>query len=276
LPSTPVSILGFNEVPKAGDGVYVVDEKLTKQVVSERKTKEKVTRTKASTKVASDIDAIARLDESAKKQLNVIIKGDVSGSVEAIIQSVKNITSDEVNINVISSGVGVVNDNDVALSEMAGALLIAFHVKTSPTAQNMAKKLKIKIHEYKVIYQIFDFITDQMVRLFSPKFIEVYHGRAEVRAVFKSSAIGLIAGCMVTDGKILRDTTIKLHRGEEVIGQYKLASLKIVKDDVKEVAKGFECGIKLEGAVVTCVGDVLECVGKEQQPIIWGGKKYEF
>jgi len=275
-PSMPVSVLGFSEVPKAGDAAYVVDAQLTKQVVSERKTKEQVTKQRASTKVAADIDAIARLDESAKKQLNVIIKGDVSGSVEAIIQSVKNIISDEVTINVISSGVGVVNDNDVALSEMAGALLIAFNVKTSPTAKIMAKKLKIKIHEYNVIYQIFDFITDQMVRLFSPKFNEVYHGRAEVRAVFKSSAIGLIAGCMVTDGKILRDTTVKLHRGEEVLGQYKIASLKIVKDDVKEVAKGFECGIKLEGTVEVKIGDQLECVGKEQQPIIYGGKKYEF
>jgi len=275
-PSTPVSVLGFSEVPKAGDACYVVDEKLTKQVVLERKTKERVKQTRAGTKVAADIDAIARLDESAKKQLNVIIKGDVSGSVEAIIQSVKNITSDEVNINVISSGVGVVNDNDVALAEMAGARLIAFHVKTSPTAAAMAKKQKVQIHQFNVIYQIFDFITEQMVRIFSPKFVEIYHGRAEIRAVFKSSALGLIAGCMVTDGKIIRNTKIKLHRGGELLGEYKMESLKIKKDDMKEVAQGFECGIKLEGNVEVRIGDVLECVGQEQQPIIYGGKKYEF
>jgi translation initiation factor IF-2 len=255
----------------------VVDEKLTKEVVLERKDKEKATRTKAGTKVAADIDAIKRLDECAKKQLNVIVKGDVSGSVEAIIQSIHEIISDEVTINVISSGVGVVNDNDVALSEVANALLIAFHVKTSPTAAVVARKNKIKIHEFKVIYQIFDFVTEQMVRLFTPKFIEVHHGKAEVRAVFKSSALGLIAGSMVTDGKIVRGSSMRLIRAEKTLGEFKLASLKIKKDDVKEVLSGFECGIKLaDDAPETMVGDVLECIGQEKQPITYKGKKYEF
>ena len=275
-PSTPVSVLGFSEVPKAGDVCYVVDEKLTKQVVDERKNKEKVKQTKQGEKVATDIDAIAQLDRAAKKQLNVIIKGDVAGSVEAIIQSVRNITSDEVNVNVISSGVGVVNDNDVALAEMAGALLVAFHVKTSPTAQQTAKKQKVTIHQFRVIYEIFDFITEKMVRMFVPKMTEVYHGRAEVREIFRSSAIGLIAGCRVTDGKIVRNTRIRLHRGDTVVGEYKLESLKIFKDDAKEVAAGFECGIKLEGNVEVMVKDQLECIGQEQQPIMYGGRKYEF
>jgi translation initiation factor IF-2 len=274
-PSTPVMVLGFQEVPKAGDAVYVVDEKLTKQVVSERKNKEKVTRTETKTPAAG-IDAFAKMQEADKKQLNVIIKGDVSGSVEAIIQSVNNITSDEVSVNVISSGVGAVNDNDVALAEMADAILIAFHTKVSPTAKTKAEKAKVKIHEYKVIYEIFDYITEQMVRLFSPKFVEKYLGKAEARAIFKSSAIGLIAGCMVLDGKVMRGGKVKLTRGGEVIGEYNIESLKIKTNDVKEVAGGFECGIKLENCQDVRVGDILECVGTEQLPIIFNGKKYEF
>ena len=275
-PGMPVAVLGFSDVPKAGDECYVVDEKLTKPVVPERKGKERVIKTRAGSKDLSDIDVVARLDQSAKKQLNVIIKGDVSGSVEAIIQSINNITSEEVNINVISSGVGVVNDNDVALADVADALLISFNVKASQTATTFARKQKVKIHTFNVIYQIFDFVTEQMVRMFSPKFNEIYHGRAEVLAVFKSSAIGLIAGCMVRDGKILRDTKMKLVRGKETVGEYKLDSLKIKKDDVKEVASGFECGIKLDTKEEIKVGDIIECYGKEQQPIIFEGRKYEF
>jgi translation initiation factor IF-2 len=274
-PSTPVQILGFNEVPKAGDMCYVADEKLTKQVVLERKDKEKLKLTKSGAKAPMDIDAIASLDMKAKKQLNVIIKADVSGSVEAITQSIKAITSDEVTVNVISSGVGIVNDNDVALSQVANALLIAFDVKTSPTAEKLAKKEKTEIHTFNVIYQIFDFVTEKMVRMFTPKFNEIYYGFCEVRAIFKSSAIGLIAGCMVKDGKIVRGAKARLKRKDKLVGEYTIDSLKIVKDDAKEVQKGFECGVKMEGATVE-VGDVIECIGKEQQPIIYGGKKYEF
>ncbi|MDR0462043.1 MAG: translation initiation factor IF-2 [Christensenellaceae bacterium] len=274
-PSTPVQVLGFSDVPKAGDACYVVDEKLTKQVVLERKDKEKLKLTKSGVKAATDIDAIASLDTKAKKQLNIIIKGDVSGSVEAIVQSVHGITSDEVNVNVISHGVGAVNDNDVTLAGVANALLIAFGVKTSPTATTLAKKQKTQIHTFNVIYQIFDFITEKMVRMFTPKFNEVYRGSAEVRALFKSSAIGVIAGCMVKDGKIVRGERAKLLRKDKPVGEYTIDSLKIVKDDAKEVAKGFECGIKIEGAEIM-VGDIIQCFGSEQQPIIYGGKKYEF
>ena len=274
-PSTPVQVLGFGEVPKAGDAVYVVDEKLTKQVVSERKTKEKISKTKSTSEAGAD-NYLDKMLEADKKHLNVIIKGDVSGSVEAIIQTIETITSDEVAVHVINSGVGTVNDNDVALAEMTGALLVAFHVGTSATAKQFAKKQKVKIHDFKIIYEIFDFVTDEMVKMFSPKFTEKYHGRAEVRAVFKSSAIGLIAGCMVIDGKILHKTEVKLIRGKEHIGTHQLASLKIQKNDTKEVAQGFECGIKLEGDIEVKVGDVLECVGKEQLPVMFNGKKYEF
>ena len=274
LPGTPVSVLGFNEVPKAGDAVYVVDAQLTKQVVLERKSKEKTA--KVQTRTAGGIDVLATMTEADKKQLNVILKGDVAGSVEAIIQSIKNITSDEVNVNVISHGVGVVNDNDVNLAEMTGALLVSFNNKTSPSAKTLAEKLKVKIHNYKVIYEIFDYITDRMVRMFSPKFTEKYFGKAEVRAVFKSSQIGLIAGCMVLDGKIMRNAKVKLLRADAEIARYNIESLKIKTTDTKEVAQNFECGIKLDGGATPAVGDILECFGMEPLPIIHNGKRYEF
>ena len=274
-PSTPVQVLGFDSVPKAGENVYVVDEKLTKQVVDERKGLEKVKRTKKTkaTEVDATFDVMAEAD---KTQLNVIVKGDVAGSIEAIVQTLSTIQSDEVTINVIHSGVGAVNDNDVLLAEMSDALLVAFHTKINATASQIAKKAKIKIHEFKVIYQIFDFVTLEMVKKFKPKFKEISIGRAEVLQVFKSSKLGLIAGCRVTDGKIVRDGKIRVTRGKEMLGDFKLESLNILKDNVKEVAKGFECGIKLENSAIPQVGDIYECIGQEQLPIIYNGKQYAF
>jgi len=269
-PSTPVQVLGFHGVPKAGDSAYVVDDKLTKEVVAERKDKEKVRKTtRLSTTDAEN--AFDVMTQREKIPLNVIVKGDVAGSVEAIIQTLATITSDEVVVNVISSGVGAVNDNDVALAEMADALLIAFQTKTIAV-----KKKGVKIHEFRVIYEIFDFVTTEMVKRFKPKFQDVYHGKASVRAVFKSSAIGLIAGCMVTDGKIVAGGKIKLVRGDEVLGEYKMDSLKIKTNNVKEVSQNHECGIKLESGVIPIIGDVLECYGTEQLPIVFNGRKYEF
>jgi len=274
-PATPIQVLGFDSVPRAGERVFVVDEKLTKQVASERKDIEKVKRTKKTTEAdaESSFDVLA---EGEKTNLNIIIKGDVAGSVEAIVQAIRDINSEEVSVHVIHSGVGAINDNDVRLAEMSDALLIAFHTKVNATAAQIAKAAKIKIHEFKVIYQIFDFVTEQMVRLFKPKFIEKFLGRAEVMQIFKSSKLGLITGCRVTDGVIERNTKIRLIRGKETIGDFNLDSLNIHKDQVKEVKKGFECGIKLENSVIPQVGDILECYGTQQLPIIFEGRKYEF
>ncbi|MCL2756164.1 MAG: translation initiation factor IF-2 [Firmicutes bacterium] len=273
-PSTPVQVLGFHEVPNAGDTVYVVDEKLTKQVARERLDKEKIKRAGMLSTTDSE-HAFDVMHEAEKTHLNIIVKGDVAGSVEAIIQTLETITSDEVSVHVISHGVGNVNDNDVSLAEVTGAKLVAFHTKITATAKQLAKRQKIQIHEFKVIYEIFDFVTTEMVKLFKPKFIEKYHGRAEVLQLFKSSAIGIIAGCRVTDGKILRNTKIKLLRGGELIGEYKMDSLKIKTNDAKEVGNGHECGIKLVDATVN-VGDILESYGQEQLPIMFNGRKYEF
>jgi len=275
LPSTPVQVLGFDTVPKAGERVYVVDEKLTKQVVGERVAIEKVKRTKktSTTDAEHSFDVMA---EGEKTHLNLIVKGDVAGSVEAIIQTLGSITSDEVSVHVIHSGVGAINDNDVRLAEMSDARLIAFHTKINATAATIAKKAKVQIHEFKIIYQIFDFVTLEMVKLFKPKFQEKFLGRAEVLQLFRSSKLGTIIGAKVTDGVVQRGTTIRQIRGKETIGDFKLESINIQKDQVKEVKKGFECGMKIESSCLPQVGDILECYGTEQLPIIYNGKKYEF
>ena len=274
-PGTPVQVLGFQSVPKAGDSAYVVGEKLTKQVVEERKDKEKRGKTKQLSTTAAE-DAFDAMHEAEKTHLNIIVKGDVAGSVEAIIQTLRTITSDEVSVHVIGSGVGAVNDNDVALAEMSDARLIAFQTKITPSAATIAKKAKVKIHEFRIIYEIFDFVTREMVKQFKPKFVDKYVGRAEVRAVFKSSQVGLIAGCMVVDGKVVRGLKVKLLRGGEVVGEHKLDTLKIKQNDVKEVAQGHECGIKLEGGPLVQIGDVLEVFAVEQLPVMFNGRKYEF
>ena len=274
-PSTPVQVLGFHEVPMAGDMVYVVDDKLTRQVVDERRSLEKVKMTKKFSTTEAD-SAFDVMHEAEKTHLNVIVKGDVAGSVEAIIQTLNTITSDEVSVHVISHGVGNINDNDVSLAEVTGAKLVAFHTKVTATAKALAKKQKVQIHEFKVIYEIFDFITNEMVKLFKPKFVEKFMGRAEVLQLFKSSAIGLIAGCRVIDGKMVARTRVKLLRKGELLGEFKMDSLKIKTNDVKEVAKGHECGIKLADASPIMVGDTMECFVDEQLPIMFNGRKYEF
>lgn len=274
-PGMPVQITGFGEVPNAGDNIFVVDEKLTKQVVAERKNKEKVTRANKGHNLA-EFDPLAEMKKTDKKQLNIILKADVSGSLEAITQSINNITSDEVNINIIGRGVGSVTDNDVDLASITNALVIAFHAKTTSAVQKTAEKLKVKIHSFHVIYEIFDFVTEQMVKLFTPKFEQDYIGRAEVRKVFKTSTAGTIAGCMVLDGKVARGYLVKVIRGDNEIGKYAIDSLKIKTEDVKEIQKGNECGIKLKDMPELAEGDIFEIVGEHQQPIIFNGKEYKF
>jgi translation initiation factor IF-2 len=274
-PGMPVQITGFGEVPNAGDNIFVVDEKLTKQVVAERKNKEKVTRANKSHSLA-DFDPLAEMRKTDKKQLNIILKADVSGSLEAIAHSIANITCDEVNINIIGRGVGTVTDNDIDLASITDALVISFNSKNTGSVQKNAEKLKVKIHSFNIIYEIFDFVTEQMVRLFTPKFEQDYIGKAEVRKIFKTSTAGQIAGCMVIDGKIARGYSIIVKRGGKEIGKFGIDSLKIKTEDVKEVLKGGECGIKLKDMPELAEGDTLECVGEHQEPIIFNGKEYKF
>ncbi|MBS7401833.1 MAG: translation initiation factor IF-2 [Eubacteriales bacterium] len=274
-PGMPVQVIGFNEVPNAGADVYVVDEKLTKQVVSERKNKEKILKAGMGKSLAG-FDPLAAMKDTDKKQLNIILKADVSGSLEAIEQTLATIQSDEVHVGVISKGVGAVNDNDLDLASVTNALVITFNVKTNSTIQKNADRLKVKIYPFNVIYELFDFVTEQMVRLFTPQFETEHYGKVEVRALFKSSAAGQIAGCHVLDGKVMRNATVILMRGKTEVGKYQIESLKIKTDDQKEVLKGADCGIKLKDAPELKVGDIFDVIGEKQMPIIFNGKEYKF
>ncbi len=274
-PSMPVQVMGFAAVPNAGDSVYVVDEKLTKQVVAERKNKEKIVKAGSGKKI-DGFDPFAAMKITDKKQLNIILKADVSGSLEAIEQSLAAITSEEVNVNVISHGVGSVTDNDLDLASVTDALVIAFNTKTASATEKNADKLKVKIYTFNVIYELFDFVTEQMVRMFTPKFETEHYGKVEIRAIFKSSSVGQIAGCYVLDGKVTRNGTVILQRGKNEVGRYRIESLKIKTDDQKEVLKGAECGIKLKDAPELKVGDVMDVIGEKQLPIIYNGKEYKF
>ncbi len=274
-PGMPVQVIGFNDVPAAGVDVYVVDEKLTKQVVLERKNKEKIMKAGMG-KSLDGFDPLAAMKDTDKKQLNIILKADVSGSLEAIEQTLANIQSDEVHVGVISKGVGAVTDNDLDLASVTNALVITFNVKTASAVQKNADRLKVKIYPFNVIYELFDFVTEQMVRLFTPQFEIEHYGKVEVRALFKSSVAGQIAGCHVIDGKVMRNATVVLIRGKNEIGKYQIESLKIKTDDQKEVLKGADCGIKLKDAPELKVGDVFDVIGEKQLPIIFNGKEYKF
>ena len=274
-PGMPVQVIGFTEVPTAGVDVYVVDEKLTKQVVAERKNKEKMMKAGMG-KSIEGFDPFAAMKFTDKKHLNIILKADVSGSLEAIEQTLANIQSEEVHVGVISKGVGAVTDNDLDLASVTGALVIAFNVKTSSAIQKNADRLKVKINSFSVVYELFDFVTEQMVRMFTPQYSIEHYGKVEVRALFKSSAAGQIAGCHVLDGKVMRNATVILMRGKTEVGKYQIDSLKVKTDDQKEVLKGAECGIKLKDAPELKVGDIFDVIGEKQMPIIFNGKEYKF
>ena len=262
-PSTPVSVLGFDSVPSAGDLVQAVDEKLSKSVIEERKTK------KAQEKIEKGLgksldEFLATPEGTEKKVLNVIIKADVQGSVEALKESLETIENEEVNLEVISAAVGEITENDVQLAKISNAIIVGFNIKSNSKSISFAKQNKIVTKNYNVIYEAIDDMTKEMKKLMTPKFAEKIVGHAEVRALFKISSVGTIAGCMVIDGKVQRNCDVRVLRKDEVIHTSKISTLKRGKDDAKEVATGYECGIKVDGFNDIEVGDILECAVQEQ------------
>ena len=262
-PSVPVSILGLDEVPEAGDNAYVVDEKLSKQIIEERKTKLKRERVSSASGLSAE-DLFSKAEDNMKKQLNVIVKADVQGSSEALKQSISEITSEEVKVNVISCGVGIVNETDVVLAKTTNSIIICFNNKADNKAKDLIDREKVEIYYSKIIYDVIDFLTERMKSMFTPKFKEIYSGKAEVRMVYKITNVGMVAGSYVLDGKISRGNKCKILRNGEELGTYNLESLKVKKDDVKEVGNGFECGIKLEGFTDLQVGDIIEAYSLER------------
>ena len=256
-PSMPVTVLGFNEVPPAGETFTVVDEKLSKQIVEERKAKQKEELIKGSGGNTLE-DLLQKTSEKDMKILNIVLKTDVHGSLEAIKGSVMKLVNDEVKINILHSGVGAVSESDLILAGASNAMVIAFNIGQDSKVKTLAERMKIKIYSYKIIYELLEELERVIKGMKEPKYEEVYLGKAEVMMVFKLSNAGIVAGSMVKDGKIVRNEHAKIYRNGELITTTDIKSVKVVKDDVKEVGKDRECGIKTNYDEVA-VGDIIEC-----------------
>ena len=263
-PSNPVEILGLSEAPSGGDHFRVVtDEKLARDVAEARKQEQKETRFNSTVKVSLD-NLFSQIDEGNMKELNVIIKADVQGSVEAVKQSLEKLSNDEVRVRAIHGGVGAVNESDVMLANASNAIIVGFNVRPDAGAAAAAERQEVDIRLYRVIYQAIEEIEAAMKGMLDPEFKEVVIGHAEVRQTFKVSGVGTIAGAYVTDGKIARNAEIRLVRDGIVVHEGKIDSLKRFKDDAKEVSDGFECGIGIEKFNDVKEGDVIECFIMEE------------
>lgn len=256
-PSICVSVLGFNEVPQSGDSVTVIDEKLSKQVIQERKNKIKEERTLSTSGVSLD-DFMSKVKEGKLKTLNVIVKADVQGAVEAIVQSLSEIRNEEVKVSCIHSGVGFVTESDVLLAKATSSIIIAFNVKVGPRAAQIAKVEDVEVKDYDIIYALIDDLTLAISGMKTIKYEQVVVGRGEVRAMFKLSSVGFVLGSYITEGKAVRNSFVRVYRGDELICDNQIESLKVVKDEKAEVTKGFECGIKIKEGNLVKVEDTLE------------------
>ena len=260
-PSTPVSILGLDSVPNAGDQVYAVSEKLSKQVIQERISKIKEERANATSGVSLD-DFMDRVNEGKLKTLNLIIKADVQGSVEALKQTLGSIKNEEAKVVCIHSGAGAVTESDVVLAQASDAIIINFNLKLNGKIESFAENQKVQVKSYKVIYECVDEITRALTGMLSVKYEDKVIGHSEVRAMFKLSSAGVVCGSYVKDGKVTRHAYVNVFRGEEKILETQVEALKIQKDDKAEVNFGYECGIKLKDSTGIQVGDIFEIYEK--------------
>ena len=263
-PSIPVEITGLTEVPAPGDEFNAVaDERMARQLVEQRKQKIKDNANKLNQKVTLE-SLFSKLQEGEMKELNLIVKADVQGSAEAVKASLEKISNDEVRVKVIHAGVGAINESDILLASTSNAIVVGFNVRPNDQAQAAAKRDKVDVRMYRVIYDAINEIGDAMKGMLAPKFREAIIGHAEVRQTYKVSAIGTIAGCYVKDGKITRDASVRVLRDNIVIHEGKLGSLQRFKDSVKEVAAGYECGMSIEKYNDIKEGDIFECFVMEQ------------
>ena len=263
-PSTPVEITGFSSVPEAGETFYEVeDEKTAKHLIETRKRKEREKALSANSRVTLD-DLFSQIEKGKLKQLNLIVKADVQGSVEAVKSSLEKLSNEEVIVKVIHANVGAVTESDVTLAEVSNAIIIAFNVRPEPLAKDKAEKTGVEIKTYSVIYNAIEDVEAAMKGLLDPVYKEVIIGNAEVRQTFKISNVGTVAGCYVTNGKVARNAGVRVIRDNVVIHEGKLISLKRMKDDAKEVAHGFECGIQIEDFNDLKEMDIIEAYIMEQ------------
>ena len=264
-PSVPVEITGMAEVPGAGDDFYAVaDERMARELAEQRKQEKKDAAAAPAAKKVSLDDLFSQIQVGEVKELKVIVKADVQGSAEAVRQNLEKLSNDEVRVRVIHSGVGAINESDVMLASTSNAIIVGFSVRPDNVARNMIERDKVDVRLYRVIYDCIEEIESAMKGLLAPKFREVELGRVEVREVYKITGAGVIAGCYVKEGKVVRSAQIRLVRDGVVIHEGTIASLRRFKDDVKEVATNFECGIGLEKFSDIKVGDIFEVFQMEQ------------
>lgn len=263
-PATPVEVLGLDEVPAAGDELIAVeDERAARELAArlkEQAREEDIRRTPK----ASLEDLFRQVQEGERKELPIILKGDVQGSVEALRESLLKLSNEEVSVNVIHAAVGGITESDVNLASTADAIIIGFNVRPDTSARRAAEREQVDMRMYRVIYEAIDEVEKAMVGLLDPEYEEVVLGRAEVRALFKVPNVGTIAGAYVTDGKIIRGAQVRVIRDGVVVHEGEMSSLKRFKDDVREVAQGYECGIGVEKFNDLKEGDVLEAFRMEE------------
>ena len=265
-PSIPVEITGLAETPTPGDEFdAVADERMARQLVEQRKQAEKDAAAKQASKVTLD-NLFAKMQEGEMKELNLIVKADVQGSAEAVRASLEKLSNEEVRVRVIHAGVGAINESDILLASTANAIVVGFNVRPDAAAQASAQRANVDIRMYRVIYDAIDEIEAAMKGMLAPKYREAVIGHAEVRQTYKVSAIGTIAGCYVKDGKVTRDSKVRVLRDNIVIYEGEIGSLQRFKDSVKEVAQNYECGMSIDKFNDIKEGDIFECYVMEEIP----------
>ncbi len=262
-PSMAVSILGLEDVPNAGDSIMAVDQALMKQVQEERKNLQRESMIKEQSRVSLD-DIFAQVEEGKMKNLNLIVKGDVQGSVEAVKQSLEKLSGEEVRVKVIHSAAGAINEGDVMLADSANAIIIGFNVRPDVKAKKLAETSKVDVRSYRIIYELLDDMEAALKGMLAPKLKEVLTGKCEVRQTFNITGVGTVAGCYVIDGKIVRGGKLRIYREDIMICEGGVKQLKRFKDDVKEVNYGYECGCAIDGFNEIRVGDIIECYVTEE------------
>ncbi len=264
-PSVPVEIIGMAEVPQAGDTFNAVaDERMARQLAEERKQAEKDSKVKNLSGSVTLENLFAHMQEGNMKALNIIVKADVQGSAEAVKASLLKLSNDEVQVKVIHSGVGAVNESDVLLASTSSAIIVGFNVRPEAAAAAAATRAGVEIRTYRIIYECIEEVEQAMKGMLDPKFKEVVVGHATVRQTYKVSSVGTVAGCYVNDGKIQRDGSVRVVRDGIVVHEGELGSLQRFKDSVKEVTTGFECGMTIDKFNDIKEGDVFECFVMEQ------------
>ena len=261
-PSIAVQIMGLSGVPNAGDELFAVDEKMSRQVALERQNQAKVDMIKSAD--LSIENMMNKIADSNFKDYNVIVRADVQGSVEALKQALIAIQNEEVKVRFVSGSVGAVTENDISLAQASNALVVAFNTKIDFKAKVLADKYKVEVKTSRIIYEVIDYVTEKISKMLTPKYREVVTGHAEIRATFKASKVGLIAGTYVLDGKISRNSKVRVFRGENKIFEGEIATLQREKNEAKEVDAGFECGATFAGFTDFAVGDTFETYNLER------------